>query len=159
MTAVQKTSRPDTGQLRAHAEEFLNEAVPPRYETIQQASHDFRRGLWQLIEHVEQLTRDRSDDVPSRVAMAGVGEARRRLDLIERPGLHGEFERVKRLGRSVIALCDHYDALTGVRMCVACDEPIGPGDDTLPYDQVSPSGGAGQSGRIHVGCAQRVRRR
>ncbi|MGC9541560.1 DUF6415 family natural product biosynthesis protein [Streptomyces sp. UG1] len=43
--------------------------------------------------------------------MAGVGEARRRLHEPEAAGLLGEVERVKRLARSVVALCDHHDAL------------------------------------------------
>ncbi|NEA64725.1 DUF6415 family natural product biosynthesis protein [Streptomyces sp. SID12488] len=49
------------------------------------------------------------------MAPAGVGEARCRLDEIERAGLTGEFERVKRLARSVVALCGHHQNLTGAR--------------------------------------------
>jgi len=159
VNAVEKTAPElDTRDLRARAQEFLGEAVPPRYEIIQQSSHAFSCGLWTLIELISVIVRERPDDVPSQVAMAGVGEAQRRLDLIERPGLQGEFERVKRLARSVIALCDHHAFLSGMVLCVACDKPIEPSDDVLPYDQVSPSGGAHRSGRIHAECAQRVRR-
>ncbi|MGP4010513.1 DUF6415 family natural product biosynthesis protein [Streptomyces sp. 4N124] len=112
-----------TAALRAVAVEFLGESMLPRYEDLQRSARDFQRDLWQLISQIEQLTEGR-EDAPARVALAGIGEARRRLDLIERPGLHGEVERVKRLARSVIALCDHYDTLTGVVMCLACDQPI-----------------------------------
>ncbi|WP_371749067.1 DUF6415 family natural product biosynthesis protein [Streptomyces sp. NBC_00280] len=74
----------------------------------------FHRDLWRLIPRVEQLAGHFSEEnVPAKVALAGVGEARRRLDEIERAGLTGEFERVKRLARSVVALCDHHENLTG----------------------------------------------
>ncbi|QOV37510.1 hypothetical protein IM697_03480 [Streptomyces ferrugineus] len=65
---------------------------------------------------------------------------------------------MKRLARSVVALCDHRDALTGARMCLACDKPIEE-QASLPYEKVSPSGGATQPGRIHATCADAVRRR
>ncbi|MGW1364292.1 DUF6415 family natural product biosynthesis protein [Streptomyces chartreusis] len=55
---------------------------------------------------------------------AGVGEARRRLGLPARSGLQAEYERVKRLAMSVIALCDHLDALTGINMCLLCDKEL-----------------------------------
>nr|WTB36476.1 hypothetical protein OG781_41940 [Streptomyces sp. NBC_00830] len=42
----------------------------------------------------------------------------------------------RRLARSLNALCDYYEALTGVRMCLACDKPIRDGEDSQPYDPV-----------------------
>lgn len=69
-----------------------------------------------------------------------------------------EVERVKRLAGSVVALCDHYDTLMGVTMCLTCDMPIEDGEERLPYDQVSPSGGAARSGSVHARCANTVRR-
>lgn len=102
-----------TTAMRDTAVRFLGETELPRYETVQQYGHAFHRDLWRLIPRVEQLTECLpGDDVPAKVALAGVGEARRRLDEIERAGLAGEFERVKRLARSVVALCDHHDNLT-----------------------------------------------
>jgi hypothetical protein len=44
---------------------------------------------------------------------AGVGVARRWPDEIERAVLTDEFERVKRLARSVVALCGHHENLAG----------------------------------------------
>ncbi|GAA3865479.1 hypothetical protein GCM10023084_18260 [Streptomyces lacrimifluminis] len=107
----------DAGQITAMrdlAVRFLNESSLPRYETVQSFGHAFHRDLWRLIPRIEQLAGHLPDeDVPANVALAGVAEARRRLDEIERAGLTGEFERVKRLGRSVVALCDHHENLTG----------------------------------------------
>lgn len=100
--------------MRDTAVRFLGETVLPRYETVQQYGHAFHRDLWRLVPRVEQLAGCLSDDdVPANVALAGVGEARRRLDEIECVGLAGEFERVKRLARSVVALCDHHESLNG----------------------------------------------
>lgn len=104
-----------TAAMRDAAVRFLNEPSLPRYQTVQHLGHAFHRDLWRLIPRAEQLVGNAScDDVPAKVALACAGEARRRLDEIERAGLSGEFERVKRLARSVVALCDHHDSLTGV---------------------------------------------
>lgn len=92
------------------------------------------------------------------MAMAAAAEAQRRLDLIERPGLQGEHERVKKLACSVLALCDHYETLSGTTMCLVCDKPIAAGEETVLYDQLSPSGGAIRSGHIHAACVNRARR-
>ncbi|GGJ56563.1 DUF6415 family natural product biosynthesis protein [Streptomyces brasiliensis] len=152
----------DTAGMRAAASRFLGDVsvALPRYEYVQRDAQQFFRFLWQLIPQIEQLTgRTAATDAPAMAALAGVGEARRRLDLIERPGLRGEVERVTRLARSVMALCDHYDILCGVVMCLACDKPIQDGDESVPYDQISPSGRAKQAGRIHASCANTIRRR
>ncbi|MGX4695141.1 DUF6415 family natural product biosynthesis protein [Streptomyces sp. JNUCC 63] len=146
--------------VRAAAGWFIDQPTLLRHQTVKGFEQDFRQHLWKLIARIEQLTGGLpADDVPRNVALAGVGEARRRLEEIEAAGLHGEVERVKRLARSVIALCDHHDTLTGVRMCPACDQPIRDGQDSMPYDHISPSGGAAHSGRIHTRCAHTVRRR
>jgi hypothetical protein len=145
--------------MRAAANVFLAQATLPRYGTVQRCGNAFSCDLWQLVPQVEQLARSLpEDDVPARVALAGVGEACRRLEAIECPGLEGEFERVKRLARSVVALCDHHTALTGVTMCLACDEPIASGEESMSYDVLSPSGGAALSGRIHARCTHIIRR-
>ena len=149
----------DTETLRARANAFLNSPTLPRYETVLHEAHVFYGDLCKLIPAVEKLTGGcDEDDVRAKVALAGVGEARRRSYEIERAGLSDEFERVKRLARSVVALCDHYATLTGTAMCLVCDKPIGVGDETTPYDRVSPSGGAARSGDIHSACANAVRR-
>ncbi|WP_406331876.1 DUF6415 family natural product biosynthesis protein [Streptomyces sp. NBC_00203] len=93
------------------------------------------------------------DDIPRYCAFACVGEARDKLRAHALPGPNGAYAHARRLARSLAALCDHYEALTGVTMCVACDKRITPEDTSIPYDPVSASGGAASSGRIHTHCA------
>ncbi|MFJ9752950.1 DUF6415 family natural product biosynthesis protein [Streptomyces chartreusis] len=157
--------------MRAAAAWFLDQRTLPRHESLKLWSKDLTDFVEHLAFAVDRLAASLPvSDAPGRVAMVGVGEARRRLDEPEAAGLNGETERVKRLARSVVALCDHHDALAGARMCLACDKPIEDGHETRPatrpgrprdpaghetrpYDNVSPSGGARVSGRIHVACA------
>lgn len=144
--------------VRAAADWFLRQKTLPRHQTVKLFGDDFTTCLRDLIPQIEELAAARGeDDVLAMVARAGIGEARRRLSLTERPGLLGEVERVKRLARSVLALRDHYDALTGVCICVACDQAIDDAADARPYAQVSPTSGNGRSGRIHSGCSNVVR--
>ncbi|MFE2135180.1 DUF6415 family natural product biosynthesis protein [Streptomyces sp. NPDC059466] len=154
MTAVRATvsrSPIDTAMLRAYTPEILGpEPVLPRYERLQFLAFLYRGVLLQLIPVVEKFAIDLGDDFGARCALAGIGEARRRLDEIEAPGLAGEVSRTQRLGRSVLALCDHYDNLTGVRMCVQCDRPIGPDGEPVPYD--SDSAGGQEKSMVHAAC-------
>ncbi|MFJ8191646.1 DUF6415 family natural product biosynthesis protein [Streptomyces sp. NPDC096094] len=151
-TTRPETDAPATATMRATATWFLAQLTLPRHGVVKSFDHDLRDYLDELIPSIEQLAAAHSDEAPAKVALASVGEARRRLGVPEAAGLLGEFERVKQLARSVAALCDHYDALTGVVMCLACDLTIASGDDSLPYDQGSPSGGAVRSGRVHARC-------
>ncbi|MFD7408435.1 DUF6415 family natural product biosynthesis protein [Streptomyces sp. NPDC059866] len=145
--------------MRAQATWFLDQRTLLRHQTVKGFGQDFCGYLGQLIPRIGQLADVLPpDDVPARVALAGVGEACRRLGEEGAAGLYGEVERVKRLARSVVARCDHYDALTGLVMCLACDKPIEAGDAWVPYDQVSPSGGVARAGRIHCRCANAPRR-
>lgn len=147
--------------MRVAAAELLGEdAVLPRWDAVQTLAHLYRSNIMRLIPPVEDLAAQQSnDDVRARVALASVGEARRRLDEIEAIGLVGEVKRAQRLGRSVLALCDHFETLIGQSMCLACDKPIKDDEKSVPYDQVSPSAGAAAAGRIHARCASTVRRR
>ncbi|KUN91907.1 DUF6415 family natural product biosynthesis protein [Streptomyces caeruleatus] len=147
-------SAPTTATMRAAATWFLDQPTLPRHESLKLWHQDLGGFLRHLMPAIEALAADLPEnDVPARVAMVGVGEARRRLHEPEAAGLLGEAQRVQRMARSVVALCDHHDALAGMRMCLACDKPIEDGETWLPYDKFSPSGGAAQSGRIHASCA------
>ncbi|MEU7061485.1 DUF6415 family natural product biosynthesis protein [Streptomyces sp. NPDC046197] len=147
-----------TGTARAAAAWFLDQPLLLRHETVKGFDKDFRQRLGQLIPTIREVTaRLPEHDVPAQVALAAIHQARRRLDEVKAVGLQGEVERVKRLARSVVALCDHYDSLTGVTVCLACDQPISGNAAWLPYDQISPSAGTGRSGRIHTGCAHTLR--
>ncbi|WP_079064928.1 DUF6415 family natural product biosynthesis protein [Streptomyces olivochromogenes] len=53
------------------------------------------------------------DDVPRACALACVGEARMRLSLEPGPGLPAGIAHAQRLARSVNALVDHYENLSG----------------------------------------------
>ncbi|MFF3878991.1 DUF6415 family natural product biosynthesis protein [Streptomyces sp. NPDC001978] len=99
------------------------------------------------------------DDVPRYCALACIGEAELRLKAKPSPASGGDIAYARRLARSLAALCDHYETVTGMRMCVACDQPIRAGDESLPYDQLSPSGGAARTGSVHARCKNAVRRR
>ena len=119
------------------------------------------RGHMQLI--IPQIERAAGklpeDDVPRYCALACIGEARAKLRATVGAGPHRAVAHARKLARSLMALCDHYEALTGVEMCLVCDEPIRDGEDSVPYGQVSSSGGAACAGRIHGRCSRTGRRR
>ncbi|MFB7595779.1 DUF6415 family natural product biosynthesis protein [Streptomyces sp. NPDC056160] len=141
--------------VRAAASWFLDQLTLPRHGTVKAFEADFRQTLEQLVPRIEQLAADLpADDVPRKVALAGVEEARWRLVEPGAAGLQGEVERVKRLARSVISLCGHFDALSGVRMCLLCDKPIEDNDAWDPYRQAGLTGGPAQPGRVHAVCAR-----
>ncbi|MGC4983949.1 DUF6415 family natural product biosynthesis protein [Streptomyces sp. DT193] len=96
------------------------------------------------------------DDIPRYCALACVGEARGKLRARPGMGLGGDVAYARKLARSLAALCDHFETLTGQAMCVACDRPIRRSDDTVPLDQISNSGGA-ITARVHTDCADAPR--
>lgn len=163
MTATQERTNchaPSTASMRAAAAWFLNQSRLPDHGMLKVWAVDLGDFLEHLVSALAQFAAKLPPgDVPARVAMVGVGEARRRLDEPDTAGLRGEAERVRRLARSVVALCDHHDALTGARMCLACDMPLEDGRPTVLYEQVSPSGDAKVSGRIHTACGNAGRPR
>ncbi|MEU6371240.1 DUF6415 family natural product biosynthesis protein [Streptomyces sp. NPDC046931] len=119
------------------------------------------RGHIQLIiPEIEQAAgKLPEDDVPRYCALACIGEARAKLRTTADAGPHRAAAHARKLARSLMALCDHYEALTGVAMCLVCDKPIRDGEDSVPYSQVSSSGGAACAGRIHAQCSRIGRRR
>lgn len=113
------------GSMRAAACWFIDRPTLPRHGDVARFDRDFRRHLDQLLPLIEELA-DRRDsgDIPARAAaLAGVREARRWLTEPEAAGLTGEVARVKRLACVVLALCDHYDTLTGNTACPPRDRP------------------------------------
>jgi hypothetical protein len=118
-----------TVAMRVAATWLLDQTLPLGRETVKLFAQEFRRFLWQLIPHIEQLTSGRpEDDGPAKVVRARVGEARRHLVETENTGVLGDIERVRPLARSVVGLCDHFDALTGTTTCLACDKRIEDGE-------------------------------
>ncbi|MET9964448.1 DUF6415 family natural product biosynthesis protein [Streptomyces sp. NPDC006356] len=125
-----------TVSMRAAATWLLDQSTPLGRETSKLFDQDFRLFLSLVIPHIEQLTggrTDTKDNATAKGALAGVGEARRRLSETESACLTAEFARVKRLARSVVALCDHFDALSGITVRPVCDRQAGNGaTDVFP---------------------------
>ncbi|MCM1972351.1 DUF6415 family natural product biosynthesis protein [Streptomyces sp. G1] len=149
----------DVAEMRAAVAEVLPPEVTPT-DPVRLAVliPTLRSHMEHLIPEVERAAGQLpADDVPRYVAHACVGEARRKLAAVPALLPSDAAAHARRLGRSLLALCDHYEALAGVRVCLACDQPLRQGEATRPYDQVSPSGGAVRSGRIHEECVNKVR--
>ncbi|MFJ2567266.1 DUF6415 family natural product biosynthesis protein [Streptomyces sp. NPDC094154] len=132
----------------------------PDGDELTRLSEWLREEMALIVPEVEQAAlKLPADDVPRYCALACVGEAGRKLRVIPGTcGPHGELAHARKLARTLSALCDHWEALTGVRMCLVCDRPIRDGQESLPYGHVSPSGGAAAAGRIHSRCARTARR-
>jgi hypothetical protein len=146
--------------MRAAATWFLDQHSLLGHNSVRLFCRDFRGFLEQTIPRIEQLAGGcPKDDVPAQVALAGVGEARRRLQEPEAAELDGEVARATRLARSTVALCDHYDALTGAVMCLVCDRLIKHGEASVPYDGFSSPDREDRSGRVHTRCTGTLRRR
>ncbi|MFG2310606.1 DUF6415 family natural product biosynthesis protein [Streptomyces sp. NPDC048566] len=95
-----------------------------------------------------------ADDVPRYCALACVGEANGKLRARAGSGAYASLVIARRLARSLAALCDHYETLTGMPICLVCDWAIHR-SDSVPYDRFSNSGGAVTS-HIHAACANPV---
>lgn len=126
---------------------------------VEELTQALREQMDRLIPEIEKLAgRLHRDDVPRYCALACVGEARGKLRASPSAGLGGDVAYARKLARSLAALCDHFETLTGQVMCVACDRPIRRSDDAVPLDQVSSSGGA-ITARVHADCADAPRPR
>ncbi|MEV5012019.1 DUF6415 family natural product biosynthesis protein [Streptomyces sp. NPDC055692] len=132
----------------------------PDCDELARLSERLREQMALIVPEVEQAAlKLPTDDLPRHCALACVGEAGRKLRVTPGTcGPHGELAHARKLARTLSALCDHWEALTGVRMCLVCDQPIRNGQESLQYNHVSPSGGAAGAGRIHTRCANTVRR-
>ncbi|WNC00504.1 DUF6415 family natural product biosynthesis protein [Streptomyces sp. CGMCC 4.7035] len=149
------TRAPDIAMMR----ETINRLLTPTENTPHTSTEletltGLLRGHMELLMPEVQAAAVKlpKDDVPRYCALACIGEARQRLAAEPSPVPGGDGAYARRLARSLAALCDHYETLTGVSMCLACDKPIKVGDESVPYDQVSPSGGGVGAGRVHARC-------
>ncbi|MGY1583806.1 DUF6415 family natural product biosynthesis protein [Streptomyces sp. MN13] len=101
--------------MRTAARRLLTEdAELPSDEELDTLTLQLRGHLMLAIPAVEALA-DRlpQDDVSRACAHAGVMEARTRLSLEPRQALPARIAHAQRLARSVNALCDHYENLSG----------------------------------------------
>lgn len=136
-----------------------DESPAPEGAELEALTLLLRGHLELLIPEVEAAaSRMPSNDIPRYCALACLGEARQRLRESPSPVPGGAIAHARRLARALHAVCDHYEALTGVAMCLVCDQPIRSGDDSLPYDHGSRAGGAAGAGRIHARCKGTRRR-
>ncbi|MFJ1869980.1 DUF6415 family natural product biosynthesis protein [Streptomyces chartreusis] len=113
-TTESTNTAPGVISMRAAASWFVDQPTLLRHESLKIWSTDLTDYLERLIPAVRELAGiGPADDAVAMVAMGGVGEAERRLYEPGAAGLRGETERVRRLARSVIALCDHHESLIG----------------------------------------------
>ncbi|HZF90691.1 DUF6415 family natural product biosynthesis protein [Streptomyces sp.] len=115
VTAEQQCPSLDIGSLRSAARRLLaDEAELPSEGELETLTLQMRGHLMLAIPVVEALAdRFPEDDVPSACAHAAAMEARIRLGLEPRRGLPAQVAHAQRLARSVNALCDHYENLSG----------------------------------------------
>ncbi|MFI6021268.1 DUF6415 family natural product biosynthesis protein [Streptomyces sp. NPDC051287] len=108
-------SPPDITTMRRTARRFLApDAKPILPEDLQTLVITMRGQLEVLIPAVEASTLTLpKGDVPAECALAGAREARTRLGLLLGDNSPGRMTVAMKLARSVMALCDHYQALTG----------------------------------------------
>ncbi|MFK0173447.1 DUF6415 family natural product biosynthesis protein [Streptomyces sp. NPDC090306] len=147
------TLPPDVATMRKAVDLLLDpDAAVPDNEHLAALTTRLRGHLFLMIHVVEGLALQvPAADIPRWCALAAVGEAQTRVRV--EPGWgppDGYPAHARRLARALNALCDHYDALTGVRTCVLCDKPIEDLAKSLPYRQLT--GEAGASARVHDTC-------
>ncbi|MEU1595096.1 DUF6415 family natural product biosynthesis protein [Streptomyces sp. NPDC005708] len=136
------------------------DAATPEGEELAGLTGLLRGHMQLIIPEIEQAAgKLPTDDVPRYCALACIGEARAKLRTAAGDGPHRAAAYARKLARALAALCDHYEALMGVAMCLACDKPIRDREASMPYSHVSASGGAACAGRIHTRCAHVLRRR
>ncbi|MFF8726001.1 DUF6415 family natural product biosynthesis protein [Streptomyces sp. NPDC015171] len=153
------TNPVDTDTMRGTIALLLpQEAVqPPAGAELATTTAKLRGHMELMISEVTEISaRLPEDDIPRYCALACIGEARGKLSAAPALGPYGELSYARKMARTLTALCDHYEALTGQGMCVACDRPLRATDETITYSSLYDSAGTATS-RIHAGCAQRPR--
>ncbi|MGW6009728.1 DUF6415 family natural product biosynthesis protein [Streptomyces sp. NPDC055210] len=97
--------------MRGTARQALASDMPDSEATLLIAQ--LRGEIELMIPEVEAIiTRQISETIPGFCARACLGEARMKLGLTA-TGLSGEAAYARRLGRVLVALCDHYENLGG----------------------------------------------
>jgi hypothetical protein len=109
------TALPDLEVVRAAARRLLaDDAELPTDEELDTLTLQLRGHIMLAVPVVDELAdRFPEDDVPRACAHAAVMEARTRLSVEPRQHLPARIAHAQRLARSVNALCDHYENLSG----------------------------------------------
>ncbi|OIJ64338.1 DUF6415 family natural product biosynthesis protein [Streptomyces mangrovisoli] len=112
-----RTETPDIETMRDSVTRALVDmpALPaPDAEALDTLAATLRGHVVVLVPEVEALAAQRPEgDVPGRVALACVEEARRKLRVRDGHTVQARLTTVQKLGRVVKALCDHFETLTG----------------------------------------------
>jgi len=108
---------PDIETMRASARRLLVEdAIQPGADELDTLTLTLRGHMELLAPEVEATARRLPEDnIPRYCALACVGEARSKLRAGPSPGDSGVVTYARKLSRSLNALCDHWENLSGVR--------------------------------------------
>lgn len=116
--AGQSQAPPDVATMRATAAAVLGpddgpEGFPPSAAGLEALDLALRGHLHVLIPEVQRAVGSRRRDVQTYCTLACVGEARGKLTVATDGTLPSRVRHVRRLARVLLALCEHYERLTG----------------------------------------------
>ncbi|MFK0125561.1 DUF6415 family natural product biosynthesis protein [Streptomyces nigra] len=116
--AGQAKAPPDLATMRATAAAVLGpddgpDALPPSATGLDTLDGTLRGHLQLLIPDVQRVAGSRRKDVQTYCALACVGEARGKLTVATDGPPPVRVRHVRRLARVLLALCEHYERLTG----------------------------------------------
>ncbi|MCZ4605008.1 DUF6415 family natural product biosynthesis protein [Streptomyces sp. Lzd4kr] len=116
--AGQSQAPPDIATMRATAAPVLGpdngpDAFPPDAAALETLDGALRGHLQLLIPDVQKAAGSRRKDVQTYCALACVGEARGKLTVATAGSLAVRVRHVRRLARVLLALCEHYERLSG----------------------------------------------
>ncbi len=109
---------PDIATMRATAAPVLGpddgpDALPPNAAGLKTLDSTLRGHLEVLIPEVQKAAGPRPENVQTYCALACVGEARGKLTVAAGDALPSRVRHARRLARVLLALCEHYERLTG----------------------------------------------
>ncbi|MFH8701974.1 DUF6415 family natural product biosynthesis protein [Streptomyces chartreusis] len=116
--AGQAQAPPDIAMMRATAAPVLGpddgpHAFPPSSAALETLDSTLRGHLQLLIPDVQRAAGSRRKDVQTYCALACVGEARGKLTVPTAGASAVRVCHIRRLARVLLALCEHYERLTG----------------------------------------------
>lgn len=117
MSATDRDLPPDIETMRTSARRLLVEdAIQPNADELDTLTLTLRGHMELLAPEVEAIAgREPKDSIPRYCALACVGEARGKLRAGQGLGIGGTVVYARKLARSLNALCDHWENLSGVR--------------------------------------------
>ncbi|MER8005001.1 DUF6415 family natural product biosynthesis protein [Streptomyces sp. NPDC094149] len=86
-------------------------AAPPTVEAIGLLVDVLRGHTELMVREVEPRALDQAGELPGALALACVGEARRKLGIEPRSAVSSQLAYGRRLARVLKALCDHHERL------------------------------------------------